>query len=110
MLGTATEMGLPHPNEELYTVLPRKVSGQTCVTTEGFDYYADDEQGPGSWQEATITFGEAVPLVFTTNCTESNWDTNNQFHPKLGTAAILSGSVIKKRKAGVPTKLEWWVN
>jgi len=109
--GTGSQMGLPIFGKQLLDAVPRDLWMKTCdPKKEGFSYWPDEDTGPGSWLESVTIAGENVPLVSTDTCTESPWDVSNQFHPKLGIASTLSGTVLKKRRAGNIHRISWWIN
>ncbi len=111
--GRASQMGLP-PSSQIYKVAPPAMWKMPCqsadVTSFGTVYWPEDSVGPGSWEEIVRTFEESAPVIHSLSCTDSDWDVNNQFHPKLGIAADLSGRLLKKRKTGNPEKAAWWLN
>lgn len=110
-LGTASEMGLPPLNyNTLLAVAPDTLWKTECDPQQRFNYCPDNEVGPRSWLETVLVAGEAVPVAATVACTEDRWDVNNQFHPKLGLAATLAGTLLKKRRAGDSFRLDWWLD
>jgi prepilin-type N-terminal cleavage/methylation domain-containing protein len=108
-VGTASSMGLPHAGVESFVAAPAKMWMRTCNPVEGFAYWPDDEVGADSWAQAVIAAGDAVPLVSTDTCTNSQWDRDNQFHPKFGIATNLGGSLVTRTKAGNQHKFSWWI-
>lgn len=109
-IGTASEMGLPPFGPQIRNVATPELWLQTCSPNQGFTYWPTNDGGPDSWQEYVTIAGEGVPIVSTTSCTPSEWDVDNQFHPKLGIAATIGGTVIKRNRAGSTGRLAWWTD
>jgi type II secretory pathway pseudopilin PulG len=109
--GTGSEMGLPVTGKQLFDAVPTSLLMKTCSLSRGFDYWPNNDAGKGSWMEAVTLADESVPLVSTDTCTEPQWDTKNQFHPKLGIASTLSGTILRKRKnSGSTFTISFWIN